>query len=190
VTIATLRKTLLVPAKPVENLVPKGGWEAVARILGTALPADFEQFIETYGTGAVASNLWIHNPFSRKLPWFAAVTSGLAGLTVSLHSLEVAKLRKRTGKLSDEPQGKPKHRPFPAAGGLLPLGSSGGGQDLFWVTQGAPDAWPIYMADWRGGADDLFKGTLSELVVMLLTKHRFKSMPEELGPHRKFVVAR
>jgi len=43
----------------------KGDWSTIERILGTGLPADFRELIETYGSGTFGGSLRLFNP----RPW-------------------------------------------------------------------------------------------------------------------------
>jgi hypothetical protein len=112
-------------------------WGEVERALGTDLPSDYKRFINTYGSGEFCDLLWLLNPFS---------------------AVEGMNLLHQTGPISDiyrdgRDRGDPEcpYPIFPEPGGLLPLGGDTNGGNLFWVTNGPHDRWPLVLYNWRGG---------------------------------------
>ena len=62
---------LLEPADP-------AAWPRVEAELGTALPADYKQFVEHYGTGVFDDFLWVLSPFATELEANLLAAAGAA----------------------------------------------------------------------------------------------------------------
>jgi hypothetical protein len=45
--------------------------------------------------------------------------------------------------------------PFPEPGGVLPLGRTDNGDELYWVTDGHPDGWPVALVESRAALQEL-----------------------------------
>lgn len=45
--------------------------------------------------------------------------------------------------------------PFPEPGGVLPLGRTDNGDELYWVTDGDPDRWPVALMESRAALQEL-----------------------------------
>ena len=134
------------PSSPVDAGKPDQ-WQDVERALGTALPTDYKQFVNAYGSGEFNDLFWIYNPFSgvecMNLLWEAGVPDSLEndeelGRVYRLDSW----LDHYYGLRCEYPEKCPLP-PFPEPGGLLPLGGDSNGGSVCWLTVGGPDAWPI-----------------------------------------------
>jgi hypothetical protein len=151
-TLERLRELAPPPAEPVEPGRPEG-WPKVEADLGAALPADYKAFTELYGSGKFDDFLWLFNPF----------TPGEDGNL--LHEKEAvlaayAETRKRHPERLPLP-------PFPEPGGVLPLGRSDNGDELYWLTEGEPDAWTVVLLETRATSQEHHRvpvtGFLAEL---------------------------
>ena len=60
-TLASLTTILPPPAQPVET-GSRDEWQAVEEDLGCVLPADYKEFIATYGTGDIDDFLQVTTP--------------------------------------------------------------------------------------------------------------------------------
>jgi hypothetical protein len=61
-SMARLKQIVVPPERPVE--VPDDSvWDAVRALFGE-IPADYREFVETYGTGCLCEFIWIYNPAS------------------------------------------------------------------------------------------------------------------------------
>jgi hypothetical protein len=123
--ISELLKVVPPPANPVEA---KNGtaWKRAQEVIGSKLPNDFRDVGLHYGSGTFCGTyLGILNPLSADFE--RAVTFLLAEL--------------RERRLTyNYPYGV-----FPEQPGLLPWGSDENGNVLHWLTEGAPDYWPIIL---------------------------------------------
>ena len=104
---------------------------SVEKSLGLGLPSDLCDFAMVYGSGAFQAPNWtgllyIFNPFS---PTYLNRISDRARMCVQIKDAE-----------GDE------YVPFgiyPERPGLLACGYGEGGRDIYWLTKGEPDEWPI-----------------------------------------------
>lgn len=129
-----LRQLLPPPAEPVEPGRPDG-WAAVEAALGTGLPGDFKAFTELYGSGTVDDFLYLFNPFAR----------GQDGNLLVEKDRVLAAYRQTRARFPDQLP----LPPFPESGGVLPLGRTDNGDELYWVTGGHPDGWPVALLESR-----------------------------------------
>jgi hypothetical protein len=171
-SIDALRRVLPPPATPVEVQVPRDGWEAVERSLGTALPEDYKLFLAIYGTGSVADFIWVSNPFSVLRPWFPWLSAALWA--------EHATAEGRGGRSPSFPL-------FPAPNGLLPWGHTDNGNKLFWVTEGAPADWVVLVTSPRGGTEDLVLASMSQFLTDICSgEYRCPEFPDDLVADEDF----
>jgi hypothetical protein len=129
-----LRRLLPPPADPVEPGRPDG-WAEVEAAIGTQLPGDFKAFTELYGSGMVDDFLYLFNPF-------AADQDG--NLLVEKDRV-LAAYRQTRARFPD----RLSLPPFPEEGGVLPLGRTENGDELYWVTKRDPDDWPVALLESR-----------------------------------------
>ena len=113
-----------------------GDWSMVISTLGTALPGDYVDFINCYGTGCISQFLWIHNPFEANVHLCL-----LSRYSVILD----ADLDIRTSFPEEIPQPL-----FPEPGGLLPFATTDNGDRIYWLTKGAPESWTVVVWESRG----------------------------------------
>ena len=129
-----LRQLLPPPADPVEPGRPDG-WAEVEAAIGTQLPGDFKAFTERYGSGTVDDFLYLFNPFA----------SGQDGNLVVEKDRVLAAYRQTRARFPD----RLPLPPFPEEGGVLPLGRTENGDELYWVTEGHPDDWSVALLESR-----------------------------------------
>jgi hypothetical protein len=147
-TIDTLLKALPPPAAPVEAF--RGPWAAVEAEIGTTLPRDYKDFVRVYGSGQFLDF------FSISVPWSWYRDSRLAA--------EIPVVRDNFANDEDLP-----YPLWPEAGGLLPSGRSDFGDLFFWLTRGAPEAWPIVFWDRGMGGFEVFDCDLTDFLAGVLT---------------------
>jgi hypothetical protein len=97
-------------------------WAEVEAALGTGLPSDFKSFTELYGSGKVDDFLYLFNPF----------TAGQDGNLLAEKDRVLESYRQTRARF-------PERLPLPAfpnPGGVLPLGRTDNGDELYWVTTG------------------------------------------------------
>lgn len=114
----------LIPPPPA---VPRTGWDDARREAGFDLPADYREFVDTYGAGVLMTRivaLRVHSPNPGV---------GLQGL-LDWHTEQVRRLFTGAGTERSMWGGRP--RPlFPDAGGLLAWGSTDESDHFFWLTE-------------------------------------------------------
>jgi len=147
-----LRELLPPPAQPVEPGRPDG-WAEVEAALGTELPGDFKAFTEPYGSGTVDDFLYLFNPFA----------AGQDGNLLAEKDRVLAGYRQIRAKY---PKRLPLP-PFPDPGGVLPLGRTDNGDELYWVTQGDPDGWPVALLEARTALQELHAMPVTGLLAAL-----------------------
>jgi hypothetical protein len=151
-----LQQVLPPPADPVEPGRPDG-WPAVERKLGTELPGDFKAFTELYGSGTVDDFLYLFNPFA----------VGEDGNLLVEKDRVLAAYRQTRTRFPD----RLPLPPFPEPGGLLPLGRTDNGDELYWVTDGDPDQWPVALLEARATLQELHRMPVAEFLAALATNH-------------------
>jgi hypothetical protein len=161
-----LRRLLPPPAHPVEAGRPDG-WAEVEAALGTGLPNDFKAFTELYGSGTIDGFLYLFNPF----------TQGQDGNLLVERDRVLAGYRETRARFPD----RLPWPPFPEPGGVLPLGRTDNGDELYWVTQGQPDGWPVALLEARAAVQEVHPmpvtGFLAALAANQLTS---RVLPDDL----------
>jgi SMI1/KNR4 family protein SUKH-1 len=117
------------PDEPVETGGEAPDWKAVEAELGTPLPDDYKALTQVYGSGKFDDFLWLFSPFAPEGPG-------------NLLDERVNTLDAYTESRTKHPERYPLP-PFPEPGGVLPLGRSDNGDELYWVTGGEPAAWTV-----------------------------------------------
>jgi hypothetical protein len=174
-----LRELLPPPADPVEPAQPDG-WAEVEAALGTGLPGDFKAFTELYGSGTVDDFLYLFNPFA----------VGQDGNLLVEKDRVLAAYRQTRARFPD----RLSLPAFPDPGGVLPLGRTDNGDELYWVTDGQPDGWPVALVESRAALQEVHPmpvtGFLATLAANQLTSrvlpqdllrrssHRFSPLPD------------
>lgn len=163
---STLDKIVRILPPPNSPVRLDRSWDSVEKELGTALPTDYKQFIDLYGTGAIARELhiWNFRDASSDKSW----RERLIGV----------------GRWYDEVRDMGDHdwpyRMFPEPGGLLPFAGLMDVNHLNWLTKGTPDQWDVVL--WL--SDDaeflLLKGESFTdcLLKMLQNKYNPHTVPE------------
>ena len=147
-----LQELLPPPAEPVELGRPDG-WAEVEAALGTELPGDFKAFTEPYGSGTVDDFLYLFNPFA----------AGQDGNLLAEKDRVLEGYRQTRARF---PERLPLP-PFPDPGGVLPLGRTDNGDELYWVTQGDPDGWPVALLEARTALQELHAMPVTGLLAAL-----------------------
>lgn len=150
--ISELREVLLPPETVREAGASVREWNDVFAAIGTRLPEDYVQFINSYGTGSVCGFFWVYNPFSgnKNLNLLSSWTGTLSAMA----------------SLRADPTFGHEMVPFPLyfePGGLLPWGRTINGEDLFWKTAGDPDRWTIIVIG-RSCGVEAFESSMSRFL--------------------------
>jgi hypothetical protein len=128
VILKRLQALMPPPRDPVDPGKP-GGWAGVWRAVGTRLPEDFVEFIDTYGSGEVCHWMNVHNPFSS-----AETEAFVPHMLAALGAFRVLK------------ESDPNAIPYPIhfePQGLIPWGTSIDGDEFCWLAKGLPSEWPV-----------------------------------------------
>jgi hypothetical protein len=149
-----LREAAPPPAEPLEPGRPEA-WPGVEAELGTALPEDFKRFTEVYGSGKFDDFLYLFNPFA----------ADAAGNLVAARDTMLAAYRETREKFPD----RLPLPPWPEPGGLLPLGRSDNGNELYWLTEGSPDAWPVVAFAGRSTRHEVHRHPVTGFLALLLS---------------------
>ena len=149
-----LRSLAPPPEEPLEPGDPEG-WGRVEDELGTALPADFKRFTELYGSGKFDDFLYLLNPFS----------ADPAGNLVAAKDTMLADYAETRSKFPD----RLPMPPYPEPGGLLPLGRSDNGNELYWLTEGAPDGWGVVAFAGRSTDHEVHEHPVTRFLELLLS---------------------
>jgi hypothetical protein len=147
-----LRQLLPPPADPVEPGRPDG-WAEVETAIGTQLPGDFKAFTELYGSGMVDDFLYLFNPFA----------AGQDGNLLVEKDRVLAAYRQTRTRFPD----RLSLPPFPEEGGVLPLGRTENGDELYWVTKRDPDGWPVVLLESRAALLELHPMSVTGLLAAL-----------------------
>jgi len=154
-TLASLGKIITAPAMPREN-GSSAAWAVVEKELGIALPGDYKEYVNTFGTGKIADFVLPYNPFSdnRFLNLLKQVPK------------QVGTLRQMKKEFGDEECPYPL---YPEPAWLLPWGCTDNGNILFWLTDGHPDKWPVVLSEGRGPGFEQFDESMTGFLTKLLS---------------------
>ena len=157
--------------QPPSGIEPKD-WAPVEEALGTALPEDYKQLVDTYGGGVFDETVWVLEP----------------GCTVDDYDLlSMAEERQEVlGSLWD--RGEPKPSALATEGArLLPWAyAEEGGEFLYLlVTPGEQaETWPVMINEGRGPEWEKHDGPCARFLLSLLTgsasSELFPNLPTEL----------
>jgi hypothetical protein len=149
-----LRSIAPPPDEPLEPGVPDQ-WPRVEADLGTELPEDFKRFTELYGSGKFDDFLYLLNPFAEDP----------AGNLVTGRDLMLEGYAETRGKFPD----RLPLPPWPEPGGLLPLGRSDNGNELYWLTDGKPASWSVVAFAGRSTDYEVHRHPVTEFLALLLS---------------------
>ena len=130
-------------------------WPSVERFLGTGLPDDYKQLVETYGNGDFDEYLYLLSPGQRGLPWITAVLGGIGSLAYLRGACGPADFR--------DPL-------YPEPGGLLPWAVTSSGDGLYWRTRGSPAEWTVVVLEARGRGRDEFGGSAVDFLAAVFAR--------------------
>ena len=151
----------------------KEEWNKVQQDHGVVFPGDYIEFIDNYGTGSIDDFLWIYSPWcqNENLNFF---TSGKMAGTAYRVSHE------------ESPEDFP-FAVYPEEGGLLPLGGTDNGDDLYWLTVGAnPEKWKLIIYMDRSEDYLEYDLTMTDFLAGLFSGEvKCEVMPEWWGVEKK-----
>lgn len=141
-SIEALTKVVRPPVSP--SGVFLGPWEPLEAEIGVALPPDYKELVRVYGSG-----YWME--------FFGLSVPRIENLNICLE-YQIPLVCNSFRQL-----GTAAHLLWPAPGGLLPLGGTDNGDELFWLSRGPPAEWPIVVWD-RGGEFETFEYDLTSFL--------------------------
>jgi hypothetical protein len=150
-SVEDLKKLIAPPKKPLEAGTAKK-WDAIEKELGTELPADYREFITTYGTGLFAGFYRVLNPFAK-----------------DPYSNLVIAAQEMGDQLREYPDDVD-YPVFPEAGGLLYFANDENGNTYYWLTKGTPDKWTVVQREERGEGFKAQKCSMSKFLAGVLNK--------------------
>lgn len=153
-TLTSLRKILIPPAKPIEAGSTEK-WPKIEKSLGTSLPSDYKKYINTFGTGQIGAFLFPFNPFSKN--------KNLNLLKQVPIRLDALRTLKEQGGEEECP-----YPLFPESGGLLPWGATDNGDVLFWLMTKRPNNWPVVINESRGPMFEQYDETMTTFLAKLI----------------------
>ena len=153
-SLERLRAIAPPPPEPLEPAVPDR-WPKVEATIGTALPDDFKRFTEVYGSGKFDDFLYLLNPFA----------ADGAGNLVHQRDAMLGAYGETRRKFPD----RLPLPPWPEPGGLLPLGRSDNGNELYWLTEGEPAVWGTVAFAGRSTMHEVHRHPVTEFLALLLS---------------------
>lgn len=153
--ISFLYTVLPPPAAPYES-GESTEWPEIEKLLGTSLPTDYKEYINTYGTGQIAHFVSPYNPFSK--------TSFRNLLKQAPNQVDILR-----GIKEEFGEAVCPYPLFPEPSGLLPWGATGNGNILFWLMSGTPDEWCVVLSEGRGPGFEQYDESMTDFIAKLLT---------------------
>lgn len=140
--------------------------------MGTALPSDYRDLVDTYGGFGVADSWFVHHPGSvYDLLDLVGEAKRCAEFIDGCRAVRSAGLRAGV------------------AGGLLIWGSTDDGSVLLWDTLGPPDEWTVVVLPRDGDQFERFEGGVVDFLVEVLGGRRFWSVMPDDFPERPELTA-
>ncbi len=168
---------ILPPPKNPREAGTVDAWPAVEAALRFSLPADYKQFINTYGTGGIDGWVFPFSPFA-----------GDKQLNLEQQiQVRLAALRQLRDAANE-------HIPYPIhpeLGGVIPWACTQNGDVLFWIAKGSPSDWTVCINDARCPEWEAFPYSMvAFLVKMLRAEVKVSIFPSDLefGRGSSFVI--
>ncbi len=137
----------------------------------------YKEFINTYGTGAVANFLWVLNPFTENK---------------YLHLLNKGKIMADAYITSKQrfPEDF-RHKVYPEPGGLLAWGATDNGDELYWLAEGEPDGWPVIVYPPRASEYLEYAMPVTEFIYRITSREMIcEAFPDDFsGEKPEFISA-
>ena len=163
-TIEALMAVVPPPDRPCEPFV--GPWSMIESELGSPLPQDYKDYAQIYGSGYFLQFLQVDIPRTGN------------------PNIRLEKQVVLTSEMFAQFEGADRPYPlWPAPGGLMPFGGTDNGDTLFWLRRGAPDEWPVVVADSGGWAFELLECGMTDFLAGLARGEiRSEIFPDDLLP--------
>lgn len=154
----TLLDLLPPPASPIETVSAKD-WELYELVTGINLPDDYKAFFGVYGTGLIGGVITPYNPFCRRTMLKPSYTCR----DWMRQALGIQDAKWRFGKDTFS------YALYPEPGGVLPWGSTDDGDQLFWLTSGAPNEWTTLINEVRSSNFQVFRYSMTAFLCAWIT---------------------
>lgn len=136
-----------VPASP--------DWADVESELRLTLPADYRDFVMTYGSGLLGNFIRVFNPFA---------TSEYLALVPSVERICGIRRELRATEGEEEVP----YAVYPESPGIIPWGNDENGNTFYWLTSGSPGDWPTVVGEGRGRRWEEFGFTMTTFLAKAL----------------------
>lgn len=154
------------PASPTDAFV--GRWGPIEVAIGSVLPQDYKAFARLYGSGCVMDFVVIDVP-----------NNADGGARFARQMGQICRACAHRGE-----DGQNTYWPTP--GGLMPMGWTTNGHQIFWLTEGQPETWRVAVWDRDGMFDEpveMFDCDLTGFLASLTTGAiRPKAFPDDVFP--------
>lgn len=151
-------------------------WDAVERCLGLRLPVDYRDIVSRYGHGVFEDifgyRIWILNPLSSR--YLEIILSGCADM-------------RNYRRL---PRQQVAYGVFPDRPGWLPVGNIEDGPDIWWITEGEPEQWPLLLTDACARSFQQIHLPLSAFLARFLTGRLSARFRSRMGVDPEYGVPR
>ncbi len=161
-TIENLIKAVPPPAAPSESF--RGPWEPVEAEIGRELPPDYKDFVRLYGGGY----------FFGGTVMICVAGAATPGARLERHVPLVCS----TFTPFDD---RMPYRLWPEADGLIPLGGTNGGDQIFWLTEDDPAAWKVVVWGRGLGSFEVFDCDVTDFLAGLASGEILPKEFPELG---------
>ncbi len=136
--------------------VQKNDWEKVEYNLGFSLPKDYKDFIDYYGTGGVNNFFWLHTPFTN-----------VGHMNFEKHGQLMLETYQHVKELYPELY---IHEIYPNKNGILPIGYTDNGDEIYWKTNDETSLWQIIVYDNLGERIIEYPMGMAEWIYRLVSK--------------------
>lgn len=149
-SLSELKSLVLPPEHPIDSGLG-GQVSELSQRIGIELPSDLITFSACYGSGSFSSGeFWIHNPLADS---YTDTIDEILDIYKDLKDVE-----------GDD------YIPFnihPELCGLLPLGSTANGHQMFYLTEGSPAVWPILYYNRDYGTFERQMGSITNCICQI-----------------------
>lgn len=147
-------KKVLIKKNKVHNT--ENSWNDIEEQMKLVLPCDYKWFIDFYGNGGINDFLWFLTPFCEVEH-------------INLMSRGKTMLESYQDIKSEYPE-YCRHEVYPQSNGILPLGYTDNGDELFWKTAKETDNWTVVVYESRSDEYREYDMGVVDFIYNLITK--------------------
>jgi hypothetical protein len=152
-TLKRLLEVMPSPAHPIET-VEASQWETFEVITGIALPDDYKDYFQVFGTGIIGGVVLPYSPFCTR-PWWQVRYASRAWVPEALN------IPAANWQFGVHPC---PYAVYPEPDGVLPWGQTDNGDRLFWLRHGSPHDWHILVNEARSSSFEPCACSMTEWV--------------------------